>query len=309
MGETGAQKMTFHQLRIFKTVAEHLSVTRAAHALHLSQPCVSAQLKLLECEFHMQFYRKKGQGIKMTDEGLHFLKRIRPIVQQMEELPKLIAAKAGRETSILEISATQHVASAVLSKVLVEFRKTYPDVVFSLKSALSEAVEQMVINEEAEMGIVINPSYAYGAQLFTQPFSFEEAVAVVSCNHALAKKGELSPEELSTTPALVWKAGVIAKEVRKIGLTLNVTMECDSTEALKAAVESGLGLGFFYRNTVESNLRSGTFKRILISGVKALAIRSYIVYPIRRTLSPHALEFMSLLHQHAPKFEDFAENG
>ena len=302
--------MTIHQLRIFKTVAEHMSVTQAAHELRLSQPCVSAQMKLLDCEFKVQFYTKHGNGIKLTKDGLLFLKRIRPILQEIERLSKLFATTDGREKSVLEIATTQNAASAVLPKVLAILRKTFPQVVFSLRSALSQAVEQMVINEEAEIGIVINPSYDYGAQLITQPFSFEEVAAVVSCKHPLAKKGELSTKELRTVSALVWKAGVIAKEIRKAGLTLNVSMECDSTEALKAAVESGLGVGFFFRNTVESSLRSGTFKRVRILGAKGLAIKSFIVYPSTRTLSPHALEFISLLHRHAPKLdEQLAVNG
>jgi DNA-binding transcriptional LysR family regulator len=296
--------MTIHQLRIFKAVAEHMSVTQAAYELRVSQPCVSAQMKLLECEFKVQFYTKHGNGIKLTKDGLLLLKRIRPILQEIERLPKLFATRDRREKLVFEIATSQNAASAVLPKVLAVLRKTYPQVVFSLRSAVSQAVEQMVIDEEAEIGIVINPSYNYGAKLITEPFSFEEVVAVVSWKHPLAKKGELNAKELSTISALVWKSGIIAKEIRKTGLTLNVSMECDSTEALKAAVESGLGVGFFFRNTVASSLRSGTFKEVRILGAKGLAIKSFIIYPSMRIMSSHALEFMSLLHQHAPKLKE-----
>jgi DNA-binding transcriptional LysR family regulator len=295
--------MTFHQLRIFKAVAEHGSVTRAASDLHVSQPCVSTQLKLLQGEFGVQFYTKQGQGIKLTKEGILFLDRIRAIVQQAEELQKLFTIRAGADRRTLEIATTQNAASAVLPQVLVDLKNTYPGLVFSVKSALSQVAERMVVDQEAEIGIIINPSYAYGTQIITEPFSFEEVVAVVSCKHPLAKKGEISPQELSAISSLVWKAGVIAKEVRNTGLKLNIGMECDSSEALKAAVASGLGLGFFFRNTVESSLRSKKFKRIRILGTKQLTIKSFIVYPGNRKLSPQALELIALLHQRAPKLK------
>jgi len=295
--------VTFHQLRIFKAVAEHKSVTRAASELHVSQPCVSTQLKLLQNEFGVHFYTKEGQGIKLTKEGVLFFDRIRPIMQQTEELQKLFTIPASDERSTLEIATTQNVASAVLPKALADLKKRYPALVFSVKSALSQAAEFMVVNQEAEIGIIINPSHAYSTQIVTEPFSFEEVSAVVSWKHPLAKKGAISAKELSNIACLVWKAGVIAKEIRNTGLKLNIAMECDSSEALKAAVASGLGLGFFFRNTVESSVQSGNFKRIRILGAKELAIQTFVVYPSKRKLSPQAFEFISLLHQHAPRLK------
>jgi LysR family transcriptional regulator, transcriptional activator of the cysJI operon len=293
--------MTFHQLRIFKAVAQHLNVTHAANELHVSQPCVSTQLKLLENEFGVQFYAKHRQGIKLTKEGLLFLRRIRPIVQQAEELQKLFAIRAGRERIVLEIASTQNAAVGLLNGILTDFRKGHPNVNLALRSAQSRVVEQMVINDEVEIGIITNPSY--NPQLITRPFSSEEVVAVVSSKHPLARKSELSNRELSTTPTLVRMGGIILKELQQAGLKLNVSMECESSEPLKTAVESGLGLGFFYRSTVEGSLQSGRLKSIRISGLKEITIKSVIVYLKNKKLSLPAREFITLLYQCTPKSE------
>jgi LysR family transcriptional regulator, transcriptional activator of the cysJI operon len=286
--------MTFHQLKIFRAVGRHSNVTRAAYELHLSQPCVSTQLKLLESEFGVQLYARKGTGIKLTREGLLFLRRIRPIVQQAEDLQKLFSIKARRQPIIFQIAATQNAAAAVLPAVLADFRKSHLTINLALKTAQSRVVEQLVIHEEVEIGIVTNPSYH--SKLVTQSFASEEVVAVVSSRHPLAKKGELTHAELRSTPALVRMGGIIPEELQKAGLDLNVSMECESSDPLKAAVASGFGLGFFYRSTVESDLRSGAFKRIRISGLQEIRVKSVVIYLKTRTLSAHAKDFVALLH-------------
>jgi LysR family transcriptional regulator, low CO2-responsive transcriptional regulator len=182
--------------------------------------------------------------------------------------------------------------------VIADFKKTHANVNLALKTAQSRIVEQMVIDEEVEIGIITNPSYH--SQLITEPFSSEKVVAVVSSKHPLAKKPELNGRELSTTPALVRMGGIILAELQRAGLKLNVSMACESSEPLKAAVKSGLGLGFFYRSTVESSLRSGQFRCVKVSGLQDITIKSVIVYRNNKKLSIRAQEFITSLHRRAP---------
>jgi DNA-binding transcriptional LysR family regulator len=292
-------KMTFHQLRIFKAVAHHLSVTRAATELHLSQPCISTQLKLLEIEFGVELHRRTGRGVTLTDEGVVFLRTIRPIVRQADELKNIFTVRTDPKTVILQVASTQNTGVSLLPEVLKDFKKIHPQINLSLRTAQSRVVEQLVLNEEVEIGIVTDPSY--NPKLITQPFSWEEVVAVVAPAHPLAKKGELSHKELSKAPCLVRMGGIILKELQKTGVKLNIAVQAESSEPLKAAVQSGLGVGFFYRSTVEAGLKDGQFKAIRISGLEQIAIRSVLVTLANKPLLPHARDFMNLLSQRVPK--------
>jgi DNA-binding transcriptional LysR family regulator len=178
-------------------------------------------------------------------------------------------------------------------------KKLHPRVNLSLRTAQSRIVEQLVLNEEAEIGIVTDPSY--NPKLETRPFSWEEVVAVVSPTHPLARKSELTTKELSATSCLVRTGGVISKELQKAGIKLNIAVEAESSEPLKAAVQSGLGIGFFYRSTVEAELRDGHFKIVRILGLEPIAIRSVLVFLAGRALTPHARDFMQLLGRRAAK--------
>lgn len=267
--------------------------------MHLSQPCISTQVKLLETEFGVQLYRRTGKGVKLTDEGLVFLKTIQPIVRQADDLKNIFAIKSNPETVILQVAATQSTGVSLLPEALKDFKKIHPNVNLSLRTAQSRAVEQLVLNEEVEIGIVTDPSY--NRKLITQPLSWVEVVAVVAPAHPLAKKGELSHKELSKAPCLVRMGGIILKELKKTGVKLNIAMQSESSEPLKAAVQSGLGIGFFYRSTVQAGLRSGQFKAIRISGLEQIAVRSVLIYHAEKPLSPRARDFINLLGRHAPK--------
>jgi DNA-binding transcriptional LysR family regulator len=291
--------MTFHQLRIFKAVAQHLSVTRAATELHLSQPCISTQMKLLEAEFGVELYRRTGKGVKLTHEGLVFLRTIRPIVRQAEELKNIFAAGANAKPIVFHVAITHSTGAFLIPEVLKDFKKLHPRVNLSLRTAQSRIVEQLVLSEEAEIGIVTDPSYH--PKLETRPFSWEEVVAVVSPTHPLARKSELTTRELSAAPCLVRAGGIISKELQKAGIKLNIAVEAESSEPLKAAVQSGLGIGFFYRSTVETELGDGHFKLVRILGLEPIAIRSVLVFLAGRPPTPHARDLMHLLGRRAPK--------
>ncbi len=94
--------MTLHQLRIFDSVARHLNITNAASELHMSQPAVTHQLKLLEQRYGRQFYRKTGQGIALTESGAAFLAAVRPILEEVAKLEKQLEASNRYDARLSE---------------------------------------------------------------------------------------------------------------------------------------------------------------------------------------------------------------
>jgi len=91
--------MTLHQLRIFESVARHLNVTRASQELHMSQPAVSQQLKLLEQQYGARFVVRIGQGVGLTERGRAFLDAIKPIIAKVEEVESTFKVKSNEKRS------------------------------------------------------------------------------------------------------------------------------------------------------------------------------------------------------------------
>lgn len=171
--------MTLHQLRIFQAAATYLSVTKAARDIHLRQPSVSKQLKLLEQELGVQLHVRKEQGIKLTEEGMVFLDAIEPILKQIDEVKMLFADNAlQKKPAFLKVGGSQSPSALMLPQAFSDFKKTHPHVNLTLRTADSAMIEQMVLNREVEIGVVTNPRS--NPKLSAEPLCSEKVVAIVS---------------------------------------------------------------------------------------------------------------------------------
>jgi DNA-binding transcriptional LysR family regulator len=288
--------MTLHQLRIFQAVAAHLSETRAAQNIHIRQPSVSKQLKLLEEELRVRLHIRKEQGIKLTDDGELFLNAIEPVLEQIDHVKRLFAEHALRtRPAFLRVGASQSPSALMLPRALNHFKKTHPHIQLMLRIAEAPIVEQMVVNREIELGVIANR--CVNLNLTSERLCPEPVVAVVSSKHPLAKRAKVTPQELSKVPVVAKMGGRICDQLQKMGVKLNVSMQCEPMDAIKAAVESGFGMGFFYRSLVERDLKRGYLKAIKIPLLKEVEVHWFIIYYNMAHLSGHARDFLSLLHQ------------
>gem|GEM_PF-661867 len=286
------EEMTINQLKIFDAVARHVNVTKAAREIRISQPTASKQLRLLEDEFGLKFHLRIGQGIRLTEDGLLFWSTVRPILQQIENLGKTFRTGI-RQARFLRVAGTESPSTSLLPEALKAFKMTHPDVQPILRTSSSEAIEQLVLNYGVEIGFINNPSYH--PQIITQPLRSEEVIAVVSARHPLAKKATLSQEEFAKVPLVIRTGGRNAKQLEQMGFKLNIVMECESSEIVKAAVRSGIGMGLLYRDIVESDLRTGYLKAIEIPELKRIDVKSFIIYHKGIPLSPAAQDFLAFL--------------
>jgi len=137
--------MTLHQLKIFESVARHLNVTKASHELHMSQPAVSQQLKLLEQQCDARFIVRIGQGMELTERGKVFLDAIRPIVAQVADVESTFKVKSDeKKSSFLTVGGSRSHSVAVLPEILRAFKQNHPWVQFVLESNDSGTMEQRV---------------------------------------------------------------------------------------------------------------------------------------------------------------------
>lgn len=292
--------MTFHQLKIFETVAEHLNITTASRKIRISQPSVSKQLRLLEKECGLKLYVRCRQGIRVTEEGRLFQIAAKPIIEQMEELKRTFVNRVGdTRAKHLTVGSTPSPAAFFLSAVLKSFVELHPNVHPTLRTGYPLAMEEMVLKGEVEIALTtIPPNHP---QIIAEPIHVEEVVAVVSAKHSLAKKERLNEAELTRAPFVMTAGGRIAQEIERMGLHLNVVMWCESVDIKKESVQAGLGVGLFYRGSAEAGLKDGYFKAIEIPRLENIKITCFAIYRKGMDISANRRDLLTVLRQWSGK--------
>jgi DNA-binding transcriptional LysR family regulator len=287
--------MTLNQLKIFNIVAIHLNITKAAKEIRVSQPAISKQLRLLEEEYNTKFHTKFAHGVRLTDQGLLFWKAIRPILQQLEDVRKTFKTRTSiKET--LHLGATQSPSVSLIPDVLKGFHQAHPELRSVLRTGDSRALEQMLLGNELDLAVITHPSHH--PRTVVEPLSSAEIAAVISTRHPLAKKRKINAEEIAKARFVFRLGGKIAAFLKQKGIDIDAALQCESAEGVKAAIESGVGIGLVYREHVEHSLRTGHVKTIKIPWLEKLELKWFIIYRAGEPLPPHVREFVHLLYNY-----------
>ena len=285
--------MTLHQLRIFESVVRHMNITKASAALHMSQPSVSQQLKLLEEEFGIKVFFRLNQGVELTAEGREFFDAIRPMLAEAENLEKRFKNNlTANDTAPLTVGGSHNVSVNVLPKLLMEFRERHPSVQFMLETERSLVIEERLLAAELEIALITNPSHR--AEIVYEPYEELEVVAFCLPTNPLARK-KLTLKELVEHPFVMRSGGRTDRMFMNLGYKVNVVMRCEVSSAVKAAVRLGMGVGILYRNAVASRVARGNLSLINVPELKELGLKSFIIYDRRKPLAPMAQEFLQIL--------------
>ena len=292
--------MTLHQLKIFQCVGTLLNITKASEILHVSQPSVSQQLKLLEEEFGAKFFARLSQGVELTYEGKQFLDAVSPILTQAEFVEKTFKRNPN-QPMLLKIGGSNNVSVGVLPQLLMTFKQSHPLVQFILETNGSSVIERRVLNSEAEIALITNPSYR--AEIVYEPYEEMQVVAFCLPTNPVAGK-TLSLRELSQLPLVVKTGGRIEHALRSHRQTVNIAVRCEASAAVKAAVGLGMGIGVLYRDAVVSRVANGTLKLIDVPELKEMGVQSFIIFDKRKSLPPTAAEFLEMLRKRNSAFRN-----
>jgi DNA-binding transcriptional LysR family regulator len=260
---------------VFCAVAEQLSFRKAAEELYLTQPAVSLQIKALEEDLGVQLFDRTGAHITLTAAGKILLDCSEHVNALLAQAEHDIAALSGEHAGQLALGASTTIAQYVLPRLLGEFRREHPRVHPTLVSGNTEHIVEAVETQRIELGFIEGP--ARSREVKTEPFLEDELVLIASTAHEWAERSSVSPAEIASIPLLMRERGsgtrhVIEMALERLGVkrrSLQVVMELDSTEAIKSAVEAGLGIGFVSRWAIAKDLRLGSSFRIVeIEGLR-----------------------------------------
>ncbi|MGA7985357.1 MAG: LysR family transcriptional regulator [Burkholderiales bacterium] len=255
--------MADRRLQVFHAVAKHLSFTKAAEALFMTQPAVTFQIKQLEEHFNTRLFERGHGRIALTPAGDIVLDYAERILGLSAELDTRLKEMTGQIAGLLLVGASTTIAEFLLPQVLGDFKSRHPNVVPRLFVANSGAVENRVAEHTLDIGFIEAPSHL--AAVATDVCCEDELVVVCSSSHPLAQHKSLTPKQLLEYPYISRESGSGTREVtdayfQKAGVrpeSLNVVMELGSPEALKGLVATGLGFTIMSRATVQKETRLG----------------------------------------------------
>ncbi|HUV69039.1 MAG TPA: LysR family transcriptional regulator [Terracidiphilus sp.] len=273
------------RLVVFRKVAQQLSFRKAADELYLTQPAVSLQIKALEEDLGVQLFDRSGTQIRLTSAGTVLLGYAGRVTSLLAQAEHEIAALSGEHAGHLALGASTTIAQYVLPRLLGKFHNEYPRVQSTLISGNTEQIVEAIENRKIELGFIEGPARSRGVK--TKPFLRDELVLLASTAHEWAERASIPPSDLCAAPMLLRERGSGTRRVVEMALerqgvkrsSLRILMELDSTEAIKSAVEAGLGIGFVSRSAIAKDLRLDTSFRIV--EVEGLRIQRdfLLVYP------------------------------
>jgi DNA-binding transcriptional LysR family regulator len=255
--------MADRRLQVFHAVAKHLSFTKAAETLFMTQPAVTFQIKQLEEHFNARLFERGHGQISLTDAGRVVFDYAERILGLSTELDARLKDMTGQITGPLLIGASMTIAEYLLPQVLGEFYARYPGVVPRLLVANSETVQNQVAEHSLDIGFIEGDSLL--PSLVTEFVCEDELLVVCAPSHSLAKLNSIAPSLLAQHPYISREPGSGTREVsdhylQKIGIAadfLQPVMELGSPEALKGLVATGRGFAIMSRSTVVKETRLG----------------------------------------------------
>ncbi|MEI8327261.1 MAG: CysB family HTH-type transcriptional regulator [Betaproteobacteria bacterium] len=241
--------MNLHQFRFLQEAVRHnLNLTEAAKALHTSQPGVSKAIIELEDELAIEIFARHGKRLKrVTEPGQHVLKSIEIIMREVGNLKRIGEQFSAQDSGTLSVATTHTQARYVLPVPVAKLREAYPKVNISLHQGTPDQVARMLIDEVAEIGMATEALTNY-PELVTLPCYEWQHVLVFPLSHPLAKKEQLTLEDLAAEPLITYHPSFTGRT--KIdaafahrSLTPRIAMEAIDSDVIKTYVRLGLGVG------------------------------------------------------------------
>lgn len=274
--------MADRRLQVFHAVAKHLSFTRAADALFMTQPAVTFQIRQLEEQYGTRLFERRHAGISLTPAGEVVLSFAQKILALSDELETRLSEMTGEMRGPLLVGGSTTIAEFMLPRVLGEFNAAYPQVRARLIVANSESIESQVAEHTLDVGLIEVPGKLAG--LTSQVCCEDELIVICAPDYPLAGMKSVTPKALAEYEFISREPGSGTREITDAYFrshkvppeSLKTQMELGSPEALKGVVSTGLGFAIVSRAVVAKELQLGELLAIPLR--PALKRSLYLVF-------------------------------
>jgi len=260
-------RYSLRQVEVFLATAQHENVTRAAASLAMSQSAASGSLKDLEQQFDVKLFDRVGKRLQLSELG----NQLRPQAEDLLARARAFEQALTGEDVVgqLHIGATLTIGNYLAVNMIAEFRRRYPAADIALSVANTETIARRVAGFELDMGLI--EGEIHHPELETTHWRADELVVFASPDHPLASATALDDDDLLALPWIVREPGsgtrqTFDRALHGILTDLHIVMELQHTEAIKRAVEAGLGVGCLSRISLIEAFERGSLVPLAVPG-------------------------------------------
>lgn len=294
--------LTLRQLQVFEAAATNLNFSLTAKQLFLSQPAVSMQIKQLETNIGLPLFEQLGKKVFLTEAGNELLHYSRIITQQLAEMKAVFDEMKGLEHGKLTISVV-NTANYFTPQLLARFCQRYPSINVNLHVANRDAVLKQLADNRTDLAIMGQPPD--GLEISAESFLDNPLVVIAAADHPLAKLKRIKFARLADETFLSRELGsgtrsAMERVFAQHKIQPRISMEMETNEAIKQAVQAGMGLGILSLHSIEMELETG---RLAMLNVEHFPLLRHwlVVHRSNKRLSSAALAFKEFLLGEAKK--------
>ena len=294
--------INFNQLRVFHQAAQNMNFTAAAKKLCITQPAVTAHIKLFEDFSNLKLFQKRGRKIYLTDEGKALYDYTRKIFEYEKEIEDLIDDLKELKRGTLRLGTSKSYARYFMPFLITSFRDAYPHIKIYLDEGSALDMIHSLLDFRNEVAVIAkvedNPD------IYFIPFSYEELVLILAPEHQLARKRFITLAELAEKPIIMKERGSGTRKLVNAlfndnGTSPEILMETSNEEFIKQLVQRGDGVSFVVRETAAVELQEKKLATVPIKG-RRVFLEVSIAYLRNQHLSPPAQAFLDILLKIAP---------
>ncbi|NOX20580.1 MAG: LysR family transcriptional regulator [Nitrospirae bacterium] len=292
-----------HKLRVFCTVAETKSFSKASEIIHLTQPAVSLQIQALEELYETKLFDRSSSAVTLTPAGEVLYKYAKHILGLYASAEKEIGELTGLVKGSISLGASTTIGNYLLPKIIADFRKSRPKIKIHLQVGNSKRIVELLNSGNIDIGLV--EGEISRQKITTKKLIDDELCLVLPPQHPLAKRKDVSIFDITNEPFILREEGsgtrqVIEKYLSKHGITtqnMKITLILGSTESIKHAVENGMGVAIISRWAALKEAKFGTLK--LLSFREEKFMREFtLITQKNEVLSYAAEDFLNYLQSY-----------
>jgi DNA-binding transcriptional LysR family regulator len=293
------QHVSLRQLRVFEAAAAHRSFSKAAEALHLTQPGVSMHIKELETNAGLPLFERIGKKLYITEAGQELLGRAREILRALKDAEDALDGLKGLRRGRINLAVVS-TAKYFVPQLLARFRSDYPQLEIRLAvNNRNSVIEQLVAND---VDLAIMGRSPQSLDTVAEPFAQNPHVIIAAPDHPLARRRRITVEAVAKETFIVREPGsgtrlAMQQFFEERGLMCQVGMEMASNETIKQAVMAGMGVSFISRHTIDLEIQT---RRLVVLDVRGTPVvrQWHVAHLAKKRLSPTAAAFKEFVLTH-----------
>jgi len=272
-------KFTLRQMEVLVAIGRESSVSRAAEALSMTQSATSMALAELERQFNTRLFDRQGKRLQLNTEGRELLPRAMELLDRAQELESLLEGNAGAGS--LRIGATLTIGNYLATLLIGDYMRKNPGSRVELEVQNTSAIVEQVAHFRLDFGMIEGDSHH--PDLLITPWVDDELVIFAAPDHPLATKPDLQLQDLANEAWILRERGSGTRQVFDAALrhqltNLNIKLELEHTEAIKRAVESGLGISCISRLALKDAFKRGSLVPLEIAGLDLKRQFNFVIH-------------------------------